>query len=144
MFEREDNRSVTFRIVVVRKNHFLFSFLRLRVIVNAKDIYPLADAKPVMISLDTNPSSIVVTDGYHFTKPYNILLQDNQPHLFQVVCAVTDRHMLILFVLFSLSYFSGLFTGFLLFKVFSFLPLLYLVGFYYLNRSEFIRLVPVM
>jgi hypothetical protein len=34
-------------------------------------------------------------------------------------------------------------TGIAPIKVFSFLPLVYLVMFYYLNRREFIRLVPV-
>jgi hypothetical protein len=29
-------------------------------------------------------------------------------------------------------------------KVFSFLPIIYLLFFYYLNRDEFIRLIPVV
>jgi hypothetical protein len=41
-------------------------------------------------------------------------------------------------------YMVGLVSGMLLFKVFSFLPLLYLVMFYYLNRKDFLKLIPVL
>ena len=41
-------------------------------------------------------------------------------------------------------YLGGLYSGLLILKVFSFLPLIYLILFYYLNRKDFLKLVPVI
>jgi hypothetical protein len=122
----------------------LLSFLKLRVIVNGKEIYPLPDSKPVVIKVSENNPRIVVTDGYHFTKPLKLIYNDMHTYCFHVVCAISDRQLLAGFFILAVSYLSGLYTGLLLLKVISFLPIIYLLMFYYLNRQEFIRLMPVL
>lgn len=121
----------------------LLSFLKIRAVVNGKEIYPLPDSKPVVIPVQENNPRIVVTDGYHFTTPLKLVYKDLHTYCFNVACAISDRQLLAGFVLLAPLYLSGFYTGLLVLKVFSFLPIIYLLMFYYLNRREFIRLTPV-
>ena len=136
--------STPFHIVIARKNQVLLSFLKLRAIINGKEIYPLLNTKPVIIRVQENNPRLVITDGYHITKPLKLVYKDIHIYCFQVVCAISDRQLLGGFIVLAGLYLSGFYTGELVLKVFSFLPLIYLLLFYYLNRKEFIRLVPVL
>lgn len=122
----------------------LLSFLKIRAVVNGKDIYPLNNTKPVVIAVQENNPKVVVTDGYHFTRPLKLVYKDLPVYCFKVACAINDRQLLGGAIVWTALYFAGFFTGMLVFKVFSFLPIVYLLFFYYLNRDEFIRLVPVV
>jgi hypothetical protein len=122
----------------------LLSFLKIRAVVNGKEIYTLPDSKPVVIPVSENNPRIVVTDGYHFTTPLKLVYNDLHVYCFNVGCAISDKQLLVGFILLAVLYLSGLYTGLLILKVFSFLPIIYLLLFYYLNRREFIRLTPVI
>jgi hypothetical protein len=122
----------------------LLSFLKIRAIVNGKEIYPLLNTKPIVISVQENNPRIVITDGFHYTRPMKLVYKDLHTYCFNVVCAVSDRQLLAGFILLAVSYLAGLYSGILVFKVFSFLPIIYLLFFYYLNRKEFILLKPVL
>jgi hypothetical protein len=93
--------------------------------------------------MENNPR-IVITDGYHITKPLKLVYKDLHTYCFKVACAISDRQLLAGFIVLAGLYLSGFYTGLLMLKVFSFIPLIYLLLFYYLNRKEFIRLVPVL
>lgn len=112
--------------------------------VNGREIYPLADSKPVVIPVNENNPKIVITDGYHITKPLKLVYKDMHTYCFRVVCAVNDRQLYTGMAILFLLYLSGFYTGLLVLKVFSFFPILYLLMFYYLNRKDFFRLVPVV
>jgi len=114
-----------------RKNQVLLSFLKLRAIVNGKEIYPLQNSKPVVIPVQAN-------------NPLKLIYKDIHTYCFKVVCAISDQQLLGGAVVLAGLYLSGFYTGLLVLKVFSFLPVIYLLMFYYLNRKEFIRLVPVL
>jgi hypothetical protein len=114
------------------------------VIVNGRDIYPLLNTKPVVIPVMQNNPKIVVTDGYHITKPLKLVYKDLHTYCFKVGCAISDRQLLVGFIVLAALYLSGLFTGLVELKVLSFIPVLYLLLSYYFNRKEFIRLVPVL
>jgi hypothetical protein len=122
----------------------LLSFLKIRVIVNGKEIYPLLNTRPVVIPVPENNPKIVVTDGFHITKPLKLVYKDVPVCCFRISCAISDRQLLVGFLVLAILYLTGMFTGIMPIKVFSFLPLIYLVMFYYLNRKEFLRLVPVL
>lgn len=122
----------------------LLSFLRIRAVVNGKQIYPLPDSKPVVVTVADNNPRLVITDGYHISKPLKLLFKEGDTCCFKVECAINDRQLYIGMVLLAFLYLSGFFTGFLLLKVLSFFPLLYLLMFYYLNRKDFFRLIPVL
>ena len=122
----------------------LLSFLKIRAVVNGKEIYPLLNTKPVVIPVPENNPRIVVTDGYHITKPLKLVYNDLHIYCFKVSCAISDRQLLGGFLVLAILYLTGMFTGIMPIKVFSFLPLIYLVMFYYLNRKDFIKLIPVL
>jgi hypothetical protein len=118
--------------------------LNLRAIVNGKDIYPLPNTKPVVITVKENNPRVVITDGYHFTAPLKLIYKELPLYCFKVVCAINDFQLIIGFLVLAVLYLGGIFTGMLVLKVFSFIPLVYLLMYYYLNRKDFIRLVPVV
>ena len=122
----------------------MLSFLKIRAIVNGRQIYPLSNTKPVVIPVSENNPKVVITDGYHFTRPMKLKYNELPVYCFNVVCAISDKQLLGVIGLLACLYLAGFFTGLLVLKVLSFLPLLYLVLFYYLNRKEFIKLVPVL
>jgi len=122
----------------------LLSFLKIKVVVNGKEIFPLLTTKPVVIPVKENNPRIVVTDGYHYTTPLKLVYKDLPVYCFKVVCAISDWQLMIGFIVLAGLYLSGFYTGLLVLKVFSFFPLIYLVLFYYLNRREFLQLVPVL
>lgn len=132
-----------FHIILQRKNQLLLSFLKIRAVVNGRQIYPLPDSRPVLIGVEENNPRIVITDGYHITKPLKLVYRDVHTYCFQVACAVSDKELAIGFALLAILYLGGLYSGLLILKVFSFLPLVYLLMFYYLNRRDFLKLVPV-
>jgi len=104
----------------------------------------LNDTRPVVVPVFANNPRLVITDGYHFTKPLKLVYQQLPVYCFKVVCAISDLQLIIGFIVLAISYLAGLFTGIIVLKVFSFLPLIYLLMFYYLNRKDFLKLVPVL
>jgi hypothetical protein len=112
--------------------------------VNGKEIYPLLNTKPVVIPVMENNPRVVITDGYHITKPLKLVYKDLHTYCFKVACAISDRQLIFGSIALAILYLSGLYTGLLILKVFSFFPLIYLLMFYYLNRKDFIKLVPVV
>jgi len=130
--------------VLQRKNQVLLSFLKVKAIVNGKEIYPLPDSKPVVIPVQANNPRLVITDGYHISRPLKMVYKELHTYCFQVTCAVSDRQLLGGFIGLAGMYLSGFYTGSFLLKVLSFLPLVYLLVFYYLNRKDFFKLIPVL
>ncbi len=112
--------------------------------VNGKEIYPLANSKPVVIPIQENNPRIVITDGFHITKPLKLVYKDLHTYCFKVVCAINDRQLYTGLGLLVVLYLSGFYTNLLVLKVLSFFPVIYLLMFYYLNRKDFFRLVPVV
>ena len=120
----------------------LLSFLNIRVIVNEKEIYPLLANKPVVIETKEDSTLITITDGFHFTK--HIKLDFRRPSFYKlnVVCAIDDLQLFTGVFLLASLYLLGLYTGLWPLKILSFLPLLYFLLVYYVNRKEFIRVKP--
>lgn len=92
---------------------------------------------------ENNPK-IVITDGYHFTRPLKLVYKDLPVYCFRVVCAISDRQLLFGFLAVAGLYLGGIYSGQLIMKVFSFLPVIYLLMFYYMNRKDFLRMDPVL
>jgi len=122
----------------------LLSFLKIRAVVNGRQIFPLDTTGPVLISVDQNNPRIVITDGYHITTPLKLVYKDVNTYFFKVSCAINDTELLVGFLMLAAFYLGGLYSGLLMLKIFSFLPLVYLLLFYYLNRKDFLKLVPVI
>jgi hypothetical protein len=127
---------------VLQKNQFLLRFLKLRVVVNGNYIYSLAKNKPVVIDMPTNPSKLVVTDGFHITKPIELTYSPKHTRFFKIACAIEDDQLLVGLIIIGLLYAMGATSGMVLLQLLSMAPVFYFLFLYYINRKEFIQLRP--
>jgi len=121
----------------------LLSFLKIRAIVNGREIYPLPANKPLVIDVNENNPKVVITDGYHHTRPVELVYHHLHTYYFHVTCAIGDFQMVFGLLFIFLFYLLALGTGFLAFKLICFFPVLYFLYIYYINRNEFIQLKAV-
>jgi hypothetical protein len=128
-------------IIINRKNQVLLSFLKIRVVVNNQEIYPLPNTAPVIIPLEKDHPKIVVTDGFHFTRPVELVFKQPSYFNFDVVCAIDDLQLLAGSLLLVIFYLLGFFTGLFVLKLISFMPIAWFLFYYYVRRRDFIRLV---
>jgi hypothetical protein len=112
-------------------------------VVNGKEIYPLPDSRPVTITVQENNPKLVITDGYHFTKPVELVYHHLNTYYFKVICVIGDMQLIAGVLLLSVLYLLGFATGFFVLKLISFLPIIYFLFFYYINRKDFIQITPV-
>lgn len=118
----------------------MLRFLNTRVIVNNKEIYPLLNEQPVVIPVEKDHPEIVVTDGFHFTKPLELVYDQPGYFNFELTCIVDDLKLLGGSFLLVILYLLGLFTGFLILKMLSFLPVIFFLFYYYFNKKNFLIL----
>ncbi|HEY5968520.1 MAG TPA: hypothetical protein VIU35_11125 [Chitinophagaceae bacterium] len=118
----------------------LLSILNVRVIVNNKEIYPLTNEDPVVIEVYDKHPRIVVTDGFHFTKPIDLNYTQPSYYHFKVVCSIDDMQLVGNVFVLIVFYLLGFFTGSLVLKLLSFLPIFYLLFAYYIDRKSFIQI----
>ena len=109
-------------------------------IVNNKEIYPLNNTEPVIIEVKDNHPRIVVTDGFHFTRPIDLTYKQPSYYHFKVVCSIDDMQLLGNAFVLIVFYLLGFFTGTFVLKLLSFLPILYLLFAYYIDRNSFIQI----
>lgn len=129
--------------MVLQRNQFLLRFLRLRIVVNGQHIYSLVRNKPVVIDMPTNPTKLVVTDGFHITRPVNVTYSQKYARYFIIVCVIEDAQLIVGFLLMIILYAMGFTSGILFLQLLSLLPVFYFLFIYYINRKEFIRIRPV-
>ena len=109
-------------------------------IVNNKEIYPLTNEDPVVIEVYDKHPRIVITDGFHFTKPIDLNYTQPSYYHFKVVCSIDDMQLLGNIFVLIVFYLLGFFTGSLVLKLLSFLPIFYLLFAYYIDRKSFIQI----
>lgn len=126
--------------MIRRANQVLLSFLKVQVIVNNKEIYPLLNDKPVLIEADNDLVKIVVSDGFHFTKPIELKYSQPSFYHFKIVSPVNDLQLLGGAFIMFFFYLLGFITGILLMKLLSFVPIILLLVIYYVNRKSFIQI----
>ena len=114
--------------------------LNIRVIVNNKEIYPLLTEDPVIIEVHDNHPKIVVTDGFHYTKPIDLDYKQPSYYHFKVVCSIDDLQLLGNAFVLIVFYLLGFYTGSFALKLLSFLPIFYLLFAYYIDRRSFIQI----
>lgn len=109
-------------------------------IVNNKEIYPLSNTEPVIIEVKDSHPRIVVTDGFHFTRPVDLTYKQPSYYHFKVVCSIDDLQLLGNAFVLIVFYLLGFFTDSFVLKLLSFLPILYLLFAYYIDRDSFIQI----
>lgn len=117
------------------------NFFRIRVIVNDKEIYTLTDLRPVVIEAKDQILNLVITDGFHITKPVKLTFAFPSYYNLKISCAIDDFQLIGGFIFLAGFYLLGFFTGILILKLLSFLPIVLFLIIYYTNRRSFIRVV---
>lgn len=122
----------------------MLNFFKVRVVVNGNQIYQLDKEQSVVIPLEDSRPKLVVTDGFHYTHSLEVACHRITTYYLKIVCAIDDNLIAAGLVLWGLFYVVGLVSGILLLQALSFLPILYFLYYYYINREEFIKvkLVP--
>jgi hypothetical protein len=136
-------KKAPYYIVIKRTNQVLLSFLKVRVIVNNRDIYPLSNSQPVIIPVQVNHPKLVVTDGFHFARPMELNYDGPGYYRFNVECAINDLQLLGGAFFLVLFYLWGFFSGWFFLKAAAFVPILLFIFYYYIKRKQFIKLTPV-
>jgi hypothetical protein len=118
----------------------LLSFLNMRVIINGKDIYPVTHGERIIINSDSEKLKLVVTDGFHFTAPLELI--HRHPHVYycKIGCIISDGQLIAGSCLLAALYLTGFATGITALKILSFVPIVYFLFWYYVNRKDFIQL----
>ncbi len=93
--------------------------------------------------MPTNPSRVVVTDGYHITQPLELGYTAKQPIFFKIACVIEDDQLLVGMIMMALIYAMGFTSGMVFLQLLSMAPVVYFLFLYYINRKEFIRILPV-
>jgi hypothetical protein len=94
----------------------------------------------VVIPLETDHPQLVVTDGFHYTRSLEVICQRITTYYLKVVCAIDDNLLAVGLVILGLFFIVGLVSGILLLQILSFLPIIYFLYYYYINRKEFIKI----
>lgn len=118
----------------------MLGFLKVKVVVNDKEIYPLKANEPVLVPIFSDHPRIVLTDGYHITPPLRLTYKQPGYFNFDVVCAIDDLQLYAGLLVMSVLYLLGFITGFLFMKLLSFTPLIVLLFYYYARRKNFLQL----
>jgi hypothetical protein len=129
--------------VITRKNQVLLNFLRIRAVVNGKEIYALSNKKPIVITVMQNNPKVVITDGYHITKPLELIYHHLNTYYFKVICVIDNMQLLAGAMLLIILYLVGIYSGIFIIKLSSTLPIFYFLFFYYVNRKDFLQITPV-
>ena len=96
-----------------------------------------------MITVMQNNPKVVVTDGYHITKPVELVYHHLDTYYLKVICAIDNMQLLACCFLLAVLYMIGLFSDIFVIKLASFLPVLYFLFYYYVNRKDFLQITPV-
>ncbi|MDQ6608810.1 MAG: hypothetical protein M3Y85_03215 [Bacteroidota bacterium] len=120
----------------------MLRFLKLRLIVNGMHIYSLMQNRPIVVNLQTAPSKLVVTDGFHITAPVQVTYSPKRTYHFTIACIVEDDVLVGGSVFMLILFCMGFSSGFIILQLLSFAPIFYLLFLYYIKRKEFIQIRP--
>lgn len=126
--------------MITRKSSLLLNLFKVRVIIDGSKIYQLEKDSSIEIGSLNSSSRIVVTNGFHHSPCFEVKYNQRKVCYFNVGCALDDNLLAAGGLLLILLYLAGLTSGILLLKVVSFLPIIYFLYVYYVNRKEFIQL----
>jgi hypothetical protein len=113
---------------------------RIRIILDGKDIYPVDNNQKVVIHVDHNNPIVVVTDGYHISRPLELVYHHLNTYYFRVECGMDDGQLVSGLTLTTVFFLAGFFTHWLTFALLSLAPILYILFLYYIRRKDFLSL----
>ncbi|MES1216006.1 MAG: hypothetical protein ABUT20_10850 [Bacteroidota bacterium] len=118
----------------------MLAFLKLRVVVDNAEIYLLEKKEPVVISVKDDHPKIVITDGFHYTKPLELFYREPSYYNFKIKCSIDDLKLLGGLFVVIVFFLFGSVTGFIWLKLASFMPIFYFLYLFYINRKGFLQI----
>jgi hypothetical protein len=118
----------------------LLRLSKIRIVLDGKDIYPVENNQKVTIHVDHNNPIVVVTDGYHISRPLELVYHHLNTYYFRVECGMDDGQLVSGLTLTTVFFLAGFFTHWLVFALLSMAPILYILFLYYIRRKDFLSL----
>ena len=75
--------------------------------------------------MPTNPSKVVVTDGFHITRPLELTYSPRHTYFFKIVCVIEDEQLVVGMIMIALLYAMGATSGMVLLQLLSLTPVFY-------------------
>jgi hypothetical protein len=126
----------------VVKDQFLLKWLRITAVIDGQDIYQLDKKRSNLLEVHHNNPKLVISDGYHITKPLELVYHHLHTYYFKVECGINDYQLFYGVFIMAILFPIGYFTQLLAIQIASALPVLYFLYLYYINRKNFIVLRP--
>jgi len=114
--------------------------LKLRVILDDKEIYELQSKETLVIEVKNKVALLQVTDGYHSSRQVRLTFDKPSYYRLKVDCALEDAEIYFSVIFLVFFYLMAFLTGNMVLKLVSFSPLVYLLFRYYINRKEFLKI----
>lgn len=133
----------TYHIVIVKKPQLLLRVSKIRIILDGKDIYPVETDIKLVIDVDHNNPVLVVTDGFHISRPLELVYNHLSTYYFRIECGMDDGQVIAGLTLTLFFFILGLVTRWWIFGALSFGPVLYILFLYYIKRKDFLSLRPM-
>lgn len=129
--------------MLVRRRHLLLRVLKIRAIVDATNIYDLPELVPVIIQCHKPVTTIVIGNGFHFSRLLEVSNQPNHNFFYQVDCMIDDIRLGYLIFLSFLFFGMYILTDMRLFMIIANLPTLYFLYIFYFLRKSLILITAV-
>lgn len=118
----------------------MLNLLDLRVIVNDTVIYYLKPGHPLLLRLAaTQPLTMVFSNGFHITQRLHVPVLPGTTARLVVGCLLDDHWVVALFLLTGLLFVAGVFSGFYIVQLVSFVPVLCGLYLFYGRRKAFLQ-----
>ena len=121
----------------------MLRLLKIRAIVNKADIFELNEAQPLTIPCNDSITTVVVGNGFHFSRTLEVSRQFTGTLFYQVDSRIDDINLLYLIFLTLLFFGMFLLTEMRGFMIIANLPLLYLLYVLYFMRKNFILITAI-
>ena len=121
----------------------MLRLLKIRAIVNRSEIYELNEATPLVIPCNDRITTVVIGNGFHFSRTLEVNKQFQGTFFYQVDCIIDDVNLvyltcltIILFGMFLLTHMRG-------FMLVANFPVIYMLYVFYFQRKGFILITAV-
>ena len=121
----------------------MLRYSTVRLIVNEDQIIELPRNKPMLVRVQENHPSVVLTDGFHFTAPKSFNFEGPGYFNLDVSNRLSDENLIKGAVVAAFMYTMSLASGMLGFFILSIIPFLRGIWIFYFDKKKFLRLIPV-
>ena len=117
--------------------------LKVRVIVNETDIYELPEGVPLTLPCVTPITSVVIGNGFHFSRALVVTAQEEGAYVYTVDCIIDDINLVFMTIMTFVFFGFYIWTGLKGLLIAANIPPLYFVYAMYFMRKSFILIKAV-